>query len=134
MKKLILILIMGVMGFLIQAPASAQYVTRKAKDSAINAVTKYITWTSTPGNVKGIQLTAVKGTGTPAGTVTLETRIDTVSTEWTPVLSAASLTLTNVTNQIIVWPLNPKYGNGYRIKIVPTGTQKTYLYAAYLVY
>lgn len=112
--------------------SSAQFVTRKAKDSVVNAQTRTQTWTATPDGVKGFQVTAVKVSGTVSAFSVLETRIDTVTTLWEIVKDSDTVFLTDQASQIHLWPVSPQYGNGYRIRTVSTGTQKFYVYAAYL--
>lgn len=114
--------------------ASAQYVTRLPKDSA-NVETRYVTFSGTKTGVKGFQLTAVKVSGTVAGTVTLERRIDTLPTSatapWVQV-GSQSYTITNITApQGDVFPITVHDGFAYRFKVVQSGG-KVYLYASSL--
>lgn len=112
--------------------ANAQVLTRKAKDSAINAVTKYITWTALPSKTKSIVLSFKKGTGTPAAAVTLQYRVDTVAAVWQNADSSFSTYTITGDSATFIWTIPTLFFNGARIKIVPTGTQKTYLWAAYM--
>lgn len=131
--RVIAMLAVMVSAFAVQS-ASAQYVTRLPKDSVQTGVTKYLTFTSTPNLVKSIGITALTGTGTLSFSATLEQRIDTISGayEWVAVSGAGTLSATSGT-QTIIWPIDPNQaGNGYRIKVVPSATQKTYLYGRYL--
>ncbi|MEJ7611356.1 MAG: hypothetical protein WKF88_09290 [Ferruginibacter sp.] len=113
--------------------ANAQFVERKAKDS-VTIATKYLTWPATKPGTTGFQITVVKDTGTLAGTVTLERRIDTIPTAATSVWMqvGSSYTITNTTGaQAEIFPISVHDGNGYRFKVVTTGG-KAYLYGAYL--
>lgn len=111
---------------------SAQQITRKSRDSISNTTTKYLTWTYTPSKTVGVWVTFVKGTGTPAATVTLEGRGDTIKAVWTPITDIDTFILTNLDSVTYGWRITGQYFNGLRIKIVPTGTQKTYVYSMYM--
>lgn len=116
----------------------AQYVTRLAKDSISNAATRYITFNSTPDILKGLSVSAIVSTGTLSLTsVTLEHRLDTMTgaaADWTPVptTSVAVSSTISTTKAVYTWDVITHGANGYRIKIVGGGTQKTYLYGALL--
>lgn len=114
--------------------ASAQYVERHSVDSVSANGTQYIVWQSTKTGATGFHLTAIKKTGTVAGTVTLEQSIDTIPTistrTWSQV-GSQSFTLTDVATQGAVFPISPQSGNAYRFKIVTTGGTFR-VYAAYL--
>lgn len=113
--------------------AGAQYVTRKPKDSLVNATAKTISFPSTPNNVLSIGFIFTKSTGTPAGTAILETRIDTIRNVWEHYNGSDTFTITNIDSGVHIWPLLPtNYGNGLRIRFTPSGTQKTYINVAYL--
>lgn len=122
-------------------PSEAQILTRHVllpkKDSAIDATGSFLTFTSTANGLTGVSLTAVKGTGTPAGYAILQVRTDTIPTgatsSWIDYVNPVSarrdtLFFTNVTVQGYQWPVPVQFFNGVRAKIVPSGTQKTYLY------
>lgn len=110
----------------------AQQLTRKAKDSVVNAATKYLTWTSTPSKLKSIVLSFKKSTGTPAATVTLQYRVDTVAAVWQNADSTfATYTITG-DSLTFIWKVPNQFFNGVRIKVVGSGTQKTYLWGAYM--
>lgn len=119
--------------------AKGQVITRKAvPDSVVNGVTKYITWASTPDGIQGIQFTGVKSSGTVSAVVTLETRIDTVnSSTWVPYkrnngTTADTLSFGDNATNTGIFVIDNQYGNGFRIKVVSTGTQKFYTYSAYV--
>lgn len=143
MKSLFKILLASVTLFILGqtfAPlkADAQYLTRLAKDSSVNATTRYLTFTSTPNLVTSISVTGVLSTGTLSLTsVTLESRNDTISgtSDWitVPASIAVVASTTALSSTGYVWHL-PAHNtaNGYRIKVVSSGTQKTYLYGSYL--
>jgi hypothetical protein len=111
-----------------------QLVERKAKDSSVNGQTRNIVWRSTADGIVGFQLTAVKVSGTVSAYAILERRIDyVVDSAAYDRASADTFFITNVsTTQLKVWPIDTQAGNGYRIRVVSTGTQKVYLYAAFL--
>lgn len=128
--------------FVVSIGADAQYIQRKAKDSVVAAGTKYITWTSIPDGLYGIQIATDSVSGTTAAVVTLETRIDTINgATWVPYkrnngTTADSYTMTATDDGTdwlsYIFPIDLPYGNGYRLKFVSTGTQKYYIYASYL--
>lgn len=113
--------------------SNAQFVTRTGKDSVVNGVTKYVTFNSTADGVIGFQLSASKVSGTVSAYAILEVRIDTViSGQYQQEKLRDTFALTDQASQIFLWKVAPHYFNGARIKIVSTGTQKFYIYAAYL--
>lgn len=125
----------ALIAFAFQSPG--QWITRKAKDSVINGVTKYVSWNSTVDGITAIQFTGVKVSGTVSAIVTLETRVDSFSTlAWVPYNRSGGSTADTITftdgDNTALFPIDVHYGNGYRIKIVSTGTQKFYAYSAYL--
>lgn len=111
---------------------SGQVVTRHSKDSVVNAQTRLTTWSSTADGMKGIQLTAVKVSGTVSAYAVLETKIDTVASVWKIVVGSDTAFLTDQAAQGHIWPINNHYGNSYRTRIVSTGTQKFYVYLTLL--
>lgn len=137
MKSLKIFLAFTLMALVLSTVSvSAQFVERKAKDSTIIG-TKYITFTQVKKGTTGFQLTAVKDSGTVAGTVTLERRIDPSPSAGTSVwkqVGSQSFTLTNITApQGDIFPITIQDGVSYRFKIVATGG-KAYLYASYVRY
>jgi hypothetical protein len=112
------------------------------KDSAIDATTKYITFTSTPNGVKGLSLSGVKSTGTVSAYAIVQVRTDTmptaVTSSWIDYVYPGTtkrdtLFFTDITTvQGYQWPVPDQFFNGVRFKIVPTGTQKLYLYGSLL--
>ncbi len=115
----------------------AQYIKRLAKDSAVNATTRYLTFTSTPDLVKSFALTAIVSTGSLSITSSvLEARIDTIggATDWIAVPSSLVVVDSSLSGTVKNYQYHVLYhsANGYRIKVTSAGTQKTYLYASYL--
>ena len=136
MKKLIFSLLSVLFCSVFADTAQAQYVTRAAKDSVAGANTKYINFLNTKKGTVAFQLTAVKDTGTVAGTVTLERRIDTLPSAGTSVwkqVGTQSFTLTNTTSpQGDIFPISVQDGLSYRIKVTTTGGGKVFLYGSSL--
>jgi len=133
MKKLFSLMLLVSITF-ISTRARAQYVERQTVDSVMANGTQYVTFSSTKSGTTGFQLTAIKKSGTVAGTLTLEQSIDTIPTLGTRVwrqVGSQSFTLTDVATQGDIFPITVQSGNGYRFKLVTTGG--TYrVYAAYL--
>jgi hypothetical protein len=117
---------------LLSFTANAQMLTRKAKDSVVDAGTKYLTWTYTPSKVTTIVLTFAKGTGTAAATATLQFRADTIKQVWQNADSTFGSFAITGDSATYLWKVPLQYFNGIRIKVVGTGTQKIYLWAAYM--
>lgn len=115
-------------------PASAQYVTRAKKDSAVGAVTKYINFLNVK-KASGFQLTIVKDSGTVGGTVILERRIDTMPGSETSVwkqVGTQSYTITNTAGpQGDIFPISVPDGLSYRFKVTSTGG-RIILYGSYI--
>lgn len=128
MKKIVAAIILAYT--MLTYTADAQFVSRKAKDSVSDAGTKIITWTSTPSHITGFQISVhrVSGAAT-AGTILLQTRIDTTLDVWQTV---ATHTLTDLVDQGFLDAIAVQSGNGYRYSVTGSGTEKLYLYAAYL--
>jgi hypothetical protein len=103
--------------------ASAQYVTRTAKDTATNAVTHYIIVPSTVDGITGIEASVTKISGTVAGTLSLQGRIDSLS-GWTSI-SSTTYTATDVASQKFIWPIAVQSFNGFRVQYTTTGTQSS---------
>jgi hypothetical protein len=112
-----------------------QYVTRKAKDSTAGAVTKYINFGVIKKGLAGVQITAVKDTGTVGGTIILERRIDTLPTAatavWKQVGSQSYTLLNSASPQGDIFPVTLQDGVSYRLRVTTTGG-KIFLYSAYL--
>lgn len=111
---------------------NGQTVTRHTRDSVVNAQTRNVSWASTADGMKGIQLTAVKVSGTVSAYAVLETKIDTVASLWNIVNNSDTAFLTDQAAQAHIWPIDNHYGNSYRARIVSTGTQKFYVYLTLL--
>lgn len=122
--------------------AQGQYITRKpttGKDSVVDGVTKYVTWPSTIDGIQSFVFRGIKSTGTPSAYVLLQGRVDSTDNDWVDLkftgIQGTGDTLkigNNANHQIQTWPLDKQYFNGYRFKIVSTGTQKFYIYPSYL--
>ncbi len=132
--KLSFLLVVAVVA--ISTNVQAQYVKRNAKDSITAAGTHYNTFTFTPDGVTAISISDIKaasGGGTVNAIQSLEYRVDSTLDIWEHVPGTDTLTLTNVgTAQGHIWPISTQSGNGYRVKTTATGTQKVYIYLAYL--
>lgn len=139
MKKLISFLtIMLAFTFVVPITSEAQYVYRKAKDSLTAAGTKYITYTASDDGIVSFNLTGIKVSGTVSAYAILQTRVDTLDAlNWEDYLRDGTirdtLFFTDVsTYRSKIFATNNLYGNGYRMKIVATGTQKIYFWSSYL--
>lgn len=123
-------------------PASAQVVSRKAKDSTSNSATKYITWNNVPTGTTSWTLSGIKVSGTVSGYGILQVATDTLPTVSTRVFedfvndrgTRDTLFFTDIaTIQMHVFKApNPLSVNAARFKIVTSGTQKLYLYGTHL--
>jgi len=123
-KKVIFILLAVVLAASTQA--QVRYVS--APDTNTNATTSYVTFNSIGSNLKGIQASVTKISGTVGGTVILQGTVD--GTLWVTV--SDTLTLTNTATQSKVWVLSATSYNSYRAAFTTTGTQVSYLKLSYL--
>lgn len=132
LKILSVILLFSLGQSFINTASAQSYIDRKAKDS-VAIETKYVYFNNIKKGTTGFQLTAIKKSGTAAGTVTLERRIDTLPTLATAVwkqVGTQSFTITNVsTPQGDIFPVSVLDGQSYRIKVVGTDGV-TYIHAA----
>lgn len=141
MSKILVCLLGAALILAMPDSSEAQSVKRfkkpPLKDSIVDAGGKTLTWPSTLKGVTGVQATVVAGTGTVAAVGYLEVRLDTLNTTtWTRygtlfdypadsvIFSASTLTK--------IWPIPVQAFNGVRLRVTSSGTQKTYLYLAYL--
>lgn len=134
MKRFLIFFLLAAVMMAATEISFGQMVTRKAKDSVVNADTAYAQWNSTGDGIKGFQLTALKVSGTVSAYAVIETRIDTLPrTLWIRAPGTDTFTLANsAPYQLHVWGIDNQFGNGYRIKVVSTGTMKAYLWGSFL--
>jgi hypothetical protein len=135
MNNLITKLLLGVLICLGTYSAKAQFVTR-IRDSVVNATAKTLTFGSTFDNVKSFYISYLRSTGTTSGYAVLEQRADTVygssTNAWVPVKGMKGIpdTCTLVNDALprhFIWEIPIQAGNGYRVRFVPSGTQKVYV-------
>lgn len=116
------------MAVVLAASTQAQVRYVSAPDTNTNATTSYVTFNSIGSNLKGIQASVTKISGTVGGTVILQGTVD--GTLWVTV--SDTLTLTNTATQSKVWVLSATSYNSYRAAFTTTGTQVSYLKLSYL--
>jgi hypothetical protein len=140
MNKFFKILLVTLLSVAVANVASAQVVSRKAKDSTENSATKYITWNHVPTGTAGVTLSGLKVSGTVSGYALVQISTDTipgVSTRiWEDLVHPESgrrdtvffTDVATVQKKDFQLP-SPIYFNAVRFKVVTSGTQKIYLYA-----
>lgn len=125
MKQIVAILAVMLMGY----AATAQSASVPSFDSAENTTVEVLASPSdyfrgTDGTF-AVGFTFKKGTGTPAGYAILQTKVG--GNIWIPATKSAadSFLITNVDSNSHVWFVDGKKSADWRIRVVPSGTQKT---------
>jgi len=98
-------------------------------DTTTNADTNYVTIKSVGSNLKSIQATVTKVSGTVGGTVILQGTVDGIG--WVNV-NTDTLTLSDQATNSKVWLITSTSYNSYRVQYKTSGTQVSYLNLSYL--
>lgn len=125
MKQIVFILAVMLMGY----AATAQTASVPAFDTAVDATADVLAppanyFRGTSGTY-AVGFTFKKGTGTPAGYAILQTKVG--GNIWVPMTKSAadSFQITNVDSNHHVWFVDGKKSADVRIRVVPSGTQRT---------